>query len=97
MTSFSFRLHFINIIKCRFLKIPYYNVQFYSSNMPNPKRDILKLQQQYVKTKERKAKYESGSVYLQIMGSGAKGIGNSVYLFSDHSKYVRFTITLLIV
>lgn len=88
MTSFSFRLHFINIIKCRFLKIPYYNVQFYSSNMPNPKRDILKLQQQYVKTKERKAKYESGSVYLQIMGSGAKGIGNSVYLFSDHSKYL---------
>lgn len=52
---------------------------------PKARQDLSTLRQ---KLKEKNIKYISSSVTLQVLGSGAPGAPKSLYMFSDHSRYL---------
>lgn len=49
---------------------------------------IVGAQKKKIKIKEKNTKFVPGLVNLQILGCGAAGSPASVYLFTDHSRYV---------
>lgn len=73
-------------------------VRFYTTNsahphlysllksMPKEKPHIPLAQRQRRKIKEKFTKYSPGKVALQVLGSGANGAPNSLYVFSDQSR-----------
>ncbi|XP_073945029.1 ribonuclease Z, mitochondrial-like isoform X2 [Choristoneura fumiferana] len=44
--------------------------------------------QQISKKAEKYEKYGPSTVYLQVLGSGARGVPNTLYLFTDQKRYL---------
>lgn len=59
------------------------NVTF---KMPKQTTHTLALKKQRQKLKEKSFKYASGTVNVQVLGSGADGAPKSLYIFTDQSR-----------
>ncbi|XP_047995037.1 ribonuclease Z, mitochondrial isoform X4 [Leguminivora glycinivorella] len=49
---------------------------------------ITEAQQQRHHISKKSEKYGPSTVYLQVLGSGARGVPNTLYLFTDHKRYL---------
>lgn len=57
------------------------------AKMPKAKNaSVMDTQRVYGNIKKSSRKYPPSNVYLQVIGSGARGAPNSLYLFTDHSR-----------
>lgn len=50
--------------------------------------DLKGLQQQRLARKRKSLKYPPSTVYLQVLGSGAVGAPRSLYVFTEHARYL---------
>ncbi|KAL4709976.1 hypothetical protein ACJJTC_003939 [Scirpophaga incertulas] len=59
------------------------------AKMPKPETTrIPEAQRQRQVIAKRSEKYIPSTVYLQVIGSGAEGVPNTLYLFTDHKRYL---------
>ncbi|CAK1546983.1 unnamed protein product [Leptosia nina] len=49
---------------------------------------IAEVQRQRQKNSKKSEKYGSSTIYLQVLGSGARGAPNTLYLFTDQKRYM---------
>ncbi|XP_043289632.1 ribonuclease Z, mitochondrial isoform X2 [Venturia canescens] len=56
--------------------------------MPQDKQMLLAMQRQREKAKRRSKMFPPATVALQILGSGARGAPTSLYVSTDHTKYL---------
>ncbi|CAH0719588.1 unnamed protein product, partial [Brenthis ino] len=49
---------------------------------------IKEVQRQRLQTSKKSEKYGPSTVYLQVLGSGARGAPNTLYLFTDQKRYL---------
>lgn len=49
---------------------------------------IMEIQRGRQNFSKKSEKYSPSTVYLQVLGSGARGVPNTLYLFSDQKRYV---------
>lgn len=54
--------------------------------MPKEPQHIQAAQKQRQKIKEKQHKYVSGTVRIQVLGTGAEGAPRALYIFTDHSR-----------
>ncbi|XP_023943248.2 ribonuclease Z, mitochondrial isoform X2 [Bicyclus anynana] len=59
------------------------------ANMPKPNSSrIAEAQRQRQHISKKSEKYAPSTVYLQVLGSGARGAPNALYLFTDQKRYL---------
>ncbi|XP_034830512.1 ribonuclease Z, mitochondrial isoform X2 [Maniola hyperantus] len=59
------------------------------ASMPKPNSDrIAEAQRQRQTISKKSEKYGPSTVYLQVLGSGARGAPNTLYLFTDQKRYL---------
>lgn len=75
----------------------YYSVRYYMkdtkklleflASMPKPNSNrIAEAQRQRQTISKKSEKYGPSTVYLQVLGSGARGAPNTLYLFTDQKR-----------
>lgn len=63
------------------------------ANMPKAtSARIADAQRQRQQISKKSEKYGPSTVYLQVLGSGARGAPNTLYLFTDQKRYVLMNI-----
>ncbi|CAF4900678.1 unnamed protein product [Pieris macdunnoughi] len=86
---------FTKVVRCKFLNNAYYSTKGSNrlldilANMPksNTAR-IAEVQRQRQKNAKKGDKYGPSTIYLQVLGSGARGAPNTLYLFTDQKRYM---------
>ncbi|XP_045521029.1 ribonuclease Z, mitochondrial isoform X3 [Pieris brassicae] len=86
---------FTKVVRCKFLNNAYYSTKGNNrlldilANMPksNTAR-IAEVQRQRQKNAKKGDKYGPSTIYLQVLGSGARGAPNTLYLFTDQKRYM---------
>ncbi|XP_038211679.1 ribonuclease Z, mitochondrial isoform X2 [Zerene cesonia] len=85
---------FRKVVRCNLYKY------FYSNNSHNRLLDLLanmsksnptktaEVQRQRLKLTKKGEKYGPSTIYLQVLGSGARGAPNTLYLFTDQKRYL---------
>lgn len=86
-------LLFTKVVRCKFLNKAYYSTKGSNrlldilANMPKPNTArITEVQRQRQKSARKNEKYGTSKVYLQVLGSGARGAPNTLYLFTDQKR-----------
>lgn len=85
--SVLFRYRVVSICSIRYKSNSTKKLLEFLAEMPKANSSrIVEAQRQRLQISKKFEKYAPSTVYLQVLGSGARGVPNTLYLFTDQKR-----------